>query len=213
MARNKYTEVERELMKSIARNLKKVLWEKGLYQKDLCDLTGLATSTVSDYINARTLISPGNLQIIADALDVQKSQIDSSLGINSDTQTDTVKLPIVGRIACGNGSLAFEDIEGFEVTPRAWIAGGEYFYLRAKGDSMIGARIFNGDLLLIRKQPEVEDGQIAAVMINDEAVLKRVYRNGGQLVLQSENPAYPPIFCPPGEAAIIGKLKRIVIDV
>lgn len=103
---------------------------------------------------------------------------------------------------------------GYEVTPKAWLNGGEYFYLKSKGDSMINARIFEGDLLLIRQQPDVENGEIAAVIINgEEAVLKRVHRNGDQLVLQSENPAYQPIFVPPHEARIIGKLKKIVINV
>jgi repressor LexA len=125
--------------------------------------------------------------------------------------SNLVSLPIVGRVSCGNGNLAFEDIEGYEPTPREWLNGGEHFYLRAKGDSMIGARIHEGDLLLIRKQPEVENGEIAAVLIGEEAFLKRVYKNGDQLVLQSENPAYPPIFCPPTDVKIIGKLKMATI--
>lgn len=124
---------------------------------------------------------------------------------------DMIKIPIVGKISCGNGNLAYEEIEGYEPTPKEWLNGGEYFYLRAKGDSMMGARIYEGDLLLIRKQEEVENGEIAAVLIGDDAVLKRVYRNGDTLVLQSENAAYGPIFCPPADARIIGKLKMNVI--
>lgn len=126
-------------------------------------------------------------------------------------QEDFTYLPIVGRISCGDGILALEDIEAYEPTPKEWLNGGEYFYLRAKGDSMIGARIHEGDLLLIRKQPEVENGEIAAAFIGEDAVLKRVFRNGDQLVLQSENPKYAPIFSPPTEAMIIGKLKMVTI--
>ncbi|WP_031515449.1 LexA family protein [Desulfofalx alkaliphila] len=130
------------------------------------------------------------------------------------TSTETHMLPIVGCISCGNGVLAYEDIEGHEPTPKEWVSSGEHFYLRAKGDSMIGARIYDGDLLLIRKQPEVENGEIAAVLIGgEEVVLKRVYFNGKQLILQSENPSYPPILAPPTEVKIIGKLKKIVINV
>lgn len=127
------------------------------------------------------------------------------------TNGEMVKVPIVGRISCGNGSLAYEDIEGYEATPREWLNGGEHFYLRAKGDSMSGARINDGDLLLIRKQVEVENGEIAAVLIGEDAVLKRVFVNGDQMILQSENSAYPPIFCPPASARIIGKLKMATI--
>lgn len=130
----------------------------------------------------------------------------------SPPDTTVVLVPIVGRISCGNGVFAYEDIEGYEPTPKEWLAGGDHFYLRAKGDSMIGARIHEDDLLLIRKQPVVENGEIAAVMVEEEALLKRVYRNNGQLVLQSENPKYPPIFAPPAETTIIGKLKKVVIN-
>lgn len=127
------------------------------------------------------------------------------------TAESTVKLPIVGQISCGSGGLAFEEIQGYEDTPASWLNGGEYFYLRAKDDSMMNARIFDGDLVLIRSQPEVEDGEIAAVLIDDEAVLKRVYKRDDTLILQSENPQYPPKIVKKG-VQILGKLKKIVIN-
>jgi len=128
---------------------------------------------------------------------------------------EMVNVPIVGRISCGDGVIAYEEIEGFEATPQEWLNGGEYLYLRAKGDSMTGARIFEGDLLLVRKQEEVENGEIAAVLIGEEAFLKRVYRNGDQLILQSESLTnkYEPIYCPPDEVKVIGRLKKIVVEV
>ncbi|OME59455.1 MULTISPECIES: helix-turn-helix domain-containing protein [Paenibacillus] len=129
----------------------------------------------------------------------------------SNNNGEIINLPIYGRICCGNGEIAYEEIEGYEPTPKEWLNGGEYFYLRAKGDSMTGARIYEGDLLLIRAQPDVENGEIAAVLIGDEAVLKRVYKNGEQLVLQAENNNFPPVFVPPSEARILGKLKMNVI--
>ncbi len=77
---------------------------------------------------------------------------------------------------------------------------------------MIGARIHDGDLLLIREQPDVENGEIAAVIIDgEEAVLKRVYRSNGQIVLQAENPSVPPILAPPAKVRIVGRLSRTVI--
>lgn len=126
-----------------------------------------------------------------------------------------VKLPIVGTISCGNGVIAYEDIEGYEEVPRSWLNGGEYFFLRAKGDSMINARIMDGDLLMIRRQDDVENGEIAAVLIDDEAVLKRVYKNNGTIILQSENPKYQPIIITKGDMKnirIIGKLKKVVLN-
>ncbi|RUS42058.1 XRE family transcriptional regulator [Cohnella sp. AR92] len=128
---------------------------------------------------------------------------------------EMVNIPVVGRVSCGNGIIAFEEIERYEATPKEWLNGGEYFYLRAKGDSMTGARIFNGDLLLVRKQEEVENGEIAAVLIGEEAYMKRVYYNGDQIILQSESLTnkYDPIYCPPNDAKIIGRLKKIVVEV
>lgn len=126
-----------------------------------------------------------------------------------------VKLPIVGAISCGNGAIAYEDIEGYEDVPSSWLNGGEYFFLRAKGDSMINARIMDGDLLLIRRQDDVENGEIAAVLIDDEAVLKRVYKNNGTIILQSENPKYQPIVLQKNnmkDVRVIGKLKKVVLN-
>lgn len=126
-----------------------------------------------------------------------------------------VKLPIVGAISCGNGAIAYEDIEGYEDVPSSWLNGGEYFFLRAKGDSMINARIMDGDLLLIRRQDDVENGDIAAVLIDDEAVLKRVYKTDDTIILQSENPMYKPIILNKNDmkdVRIIGKLKKVVLN-
>lgn len=126
-----------------------------------------------------------------------------------------VKLPIVGAISCGNGMLAYQEIEGYEEVPTSWLNGGEYFFLRAKGDSMINAHITDGSLLLIRRQDDVENGEIAAVLIDDDAVLKRVYKSGDTIILQSENPAYKPIILHKDDmknVRIIGKLKKVVLD-
>lgn len=126
-----------------------------------------------------------------------------------------VKLPIVGTVSCGNGVVAYDDIEGYEDVPSSWLNGGEYFFLRAKGDSMINARIMNGDLLLIRRQNDVENGEIAAVLIDGEAVLKRVYKTKDTIILQSENPMYKPIILNKNDmkdVRIIGKLKKVVLN-
>ncbi|MEJ8548448.1 transcriptional repressor LexA [Brevibacillus borstelensis] len=214
MSRRRITDVEKKIMQDIAYNLKSILVRKGLTQKDLSEMTGLSTSAISDYINAKTLMAPNIIQIVAESLEVPAGSISPSLKPVdiSNYEPQMVKLPIVGRISCGTGALAFENVEGYEDTPKAWLNGGEHFYLRAKGDSMINARIHDGDLLLIRKQPEVENGEIAAILIDEEAVLKRVYKNGDSMVLQSENPTYPPIVCSQKNVEILGKLKKIVIS-
>ncbi|MFH5182905.1 LexA family protein [Paenibacillus sp. TAB 01] len=187
-------------------------------QEEVAKKLGVSKQTYSHYENEQRRPS---LDTIRELAAVYQVNIDDIFSDNKENKDDAktltpvggelVLLPIVGKISCGNGNLAFENIEGYEPTPKEWLSSGEYFYLRANGDSMSGARIYDGDLLLIRKQPEVENGEIAAVLIGDTAYLKRVYRNGDTLVLQSENPNYPPVFCPPAETQIIGKLKMNVI--
>lgn len=205
------------LKKEISKNIKKLLKEKGWSQIKLSEISGISKSTLSDYINCKTLINPGNVEKLAKAFNVKKSEIDPSFKTQSIypvAEEKLIEIPIVGQISCGNGMIAYEEIERYETTPQSWVNGGEYFYLRAKGDSMINARIREGDLLLIRRQDDVESGEIAAVLIDEEAVLKRVYKNEqGNVILQSENPKYPPIVLNGDKnIRIIGKLKKVVID-
>ena len=103
----------------------------------------------------------------------------------------TKKFPLLGEIACGKPIFADEKFDTFIEASDSIKAD---FCLRAKGDSMINARIYDGDVVFIREQPMVENGEVAAVIINDEATLKRVYyyKNESKLVLSAENPKYPP---------------------
>ena len=102
----------------------------------------------------------------------------------------TKKVPLVGKIACGEPILAEENFDGTVNIPDYIDAD---FALTCKGDSMRNARILDGDIVFIRQQPDVDDGDIAAVLIDDEATLKRVYKMPGRLVLRPENPSYLPI--------------------
>lgn len=97
------------------------------------------------------------------------------------------KIPLLGAIACGEPILAAENIEALINADENLNAD---FALRCKGDSMINARIFDGDIVYIREQPDVEDGEIAAVLIGEEATLKRVYKYPSKVVLRPENPLY-----------------------
>lgn len=100
------------------------------------------------------------------------------------------KIPLVGTIACGTPILAEENIEEIVDMPEHVHAD---FCLRCRGDSMINARIYDRDIVYIRKQPTVDDGQIAAVLIGDEATLKRVHFFPDHIVLEPENPLYRPL--------------------
>jgi repressor LexA len=188
--------------------------EKGISRMGLANGSGVPyTTIVNFYEKGSENIKLSTLRKLADFFNVSLDYlVDDDLETRTAPSVELVSLPIVGKISCGNGVVALEDIEGYETTPKDWLNGGVYFYLRARGDSMTGARINDGDLLLIRKQAEVEDGEIAAVVIDDEAVLKRVYKQNGTLILQSENPKYPPKIITDGKVQIVGKLKKIVIN-
>ena len=101
------------------------------------------------------------------------------------------KIPILGTIACGNPILAEENYDGYFMIDENLPYSD--FILRAKGDSMIDANIHEGDLVFFRKQNDVDNGTIAAVLIEDEATLKRVNKSNGTLILQPCNTNYNPI--------------------
>ena len=100
-----------------------------------------------------------------------------------------VQVPLIGSIACGTPILAEQNIEARIGVPALWRAD---FALTCHGNSM-AAMIQDGDIVCIRKQPEVENGEIAAVRIGEEATLKRFYRQGDTVMLQAENPAFSPL--------------------
>ncbi|MBQ2771077.1 MAG: repressor LexA [Clostridia bacterium] len=138
------------------------------------------------------------LNIDADALGDGKIEKKSAFASSTDFSIPgllplpkTTKRPLIGTIACGEPVLAEENIEGQVDVPEHIRCD---FVLRCKGDSMIGARIQDGDLVYIHQQPEVEPGEIAAVLLDGtEATLKRFYRSGDTITLVAENPAYAPI--------------------
>ena len=102
----------------------------------------------------------------------------------------TKKVPLLGTIAAGVPIYADENFDGYRECTEDVDAD---FCLKIQGDSMIGARINDGDIVFIKKQPDVDNGEIAAVLIEDEATLKRVYKEKDSLILQAENPKYAPI--------------------
>lgn len=125
----------------------------------------------------------------------------------------TKRIPVIGTVSCGKPILAVENYDEVVQVPDAVPAT---FAVRVKGDSMTGARIFDGDLVFCKEQSVVENGEIAAVLIGEEVVLKRVYRYAGGLELRSENPMYPPMNYEDPEAPdirILGKAVQVLGDV
>ena len=142
----------------------------------------------------------------------EKKAIPSYPGIMPIT---TQRIPLLGEIACGKPIFCNEDRESYVEVGTNIHAD---FCLRCKGDSMTGARIFDGDIVFIREQATVDNGQVAAVIIGDEATLKRVYfyPEKSKLVLQAENAKYEPLVYVGDELSdihILGKAVAFQIDV
>lgn len=183
--------VQNEIGKRIA----ELRRERGLNQEELAELAMLHRVTVAKYETGQ--VEPGALAIgrIADALGVSADELlcrVAKLPPFIHMVKDAV--PIVGEIACGKPITAEQNIEGYAELPDGVTAD---FALRCNGDSMTPT-FQPGDLVLIRQQPEVQPGQIAAVGVDGEATLKRFYTNGGNVVLVADNPAYPPQVYPAG---------------
>lgn len=181
-------------MSEIYDRIKRRRLELGLTVEELAQRMGYKDkSSISKIENGKADIPQSKVVAFARALNTTTAYL-----IGADIPTvpagfsplpDMDTLPRVGRIACGEPILAEQNIEDYDSVPSSWRAT---FTLLCEGDSM-APRIQDGDLVAIRQQKEVENGEIAAVRIGDEATLKRVYLSPGRMVLQPENPQYEPI--------------------
>lgn len=116
-------------------------------------------------------------------------------------------VPLIGRIRAGKPLLAGENLEGYLPLPAEFAAGGEYFILRVEGESMSGAGIRDGDFVIVRRQKTVENGEIAALLLGEEATVKRLYREKNHFRLQPENEQFEPIVV--REVEVLGKITGL----
>ncbi len=175
--------------------IKELRQGRKIKQSELADYLGVAQNTLSYWERGVYDIDNASLKKLADYFGVS---VDSLLGGSADPLSfnnifpiSTKKVPLLGDVACGEPIWAEEQHGEFVAVSQDVDCD---FCLRAKGDSMIGARIFDGDVVFVRKQDTVENGEVAVVIIEDEATLKRVYwyPDQSKLVLSAENPAYAP---------------------
>lgn len=164
-------------------------------QVDIARLLGVSKSTVSSYCAGTQMPRMDKIEALSIHFGIRKSELleTPSWSGSPDNIIPLPKMnrvPLIGTIACGDPILAQENIDEQIDLPEHIHAD---FALRCKGDSMINARIFDGDIVYIRHQPTVLDGQIAAVLIDGEATLKRVRLFDDHIVLEPENPQYRPL--------------------
>ena len=166
----------------------------GMSQTDMADRIGVSKQTLYKYENdIITNIPSDKIEEISALTGVSPAYImgwETNQLPSEVIKLQTKNLPILGSVACGKP--IFDPSDGVQIkVPSSFHAD---FGLYARGDSMIGADIHDGDLVFFVQQPSVENGQIAAVFIDDEVTLKRVYyQQGERLVLQAENSSVPPI--------------------
>lgn len=178
--------------------LRRLREENGLSQEELGAKLGTSRQVISRYETSQRSPKISVVVRLAAALGVPLDYFNEENSVahaikNADSilQIETYKLPLLGDIACGKPIYADEDFESYIEVSTDISAD---FALRAKGDSMTGARIYDGDIVFVRQQPTVDSGDIAVVIIDDEATLKRVYwLRDGSIELRAENPSYPPI--------------------
>ena len=183
----------------LANKLKEMRKAKGLTLESLAEKVGTSRQTIHRYENGTiSNIPPEKVVLLAEALDTTPTRLmgwdeqEEFPTFDNIIAITTKRLPILGDIACGEPIYASEEYESYAVTDASLDAD---FCLRAKGDSMSGARILDGDIVFIRSQSSVDNGEIAAVIIGDEATLKRVYYypSDEKLILSAENPKYAPL--------------------
>ena len=192
----------------------------------MADTFSLSPATISRYTNGQMAAKITTIEAMAKHFSVNPAWLmgydtTRTLQDTSPPSFDNIhpievkKFPLLGEIACGEPIFANEDRESYVLAGTNINAD---FCLKAAGDSMIGARILDGDIVFVKRQDIVDDGDIAAVIIDNEATLKRVYyeRNKNRLTLQSENPKYRP-FSYEGEELnhikILGKAVAFQSDV
>ncbi|MFQ9429045.1 MAG: LexA family protein [Oscillospiraceae bacterium] len=179
--------------KDMAQKIKELRLANDLTLEQVADIVGVGKSTVRKWETGMIAnMRRDKIAALAQALHTTPEYLmgwSTTMEVSNLFKIETKKFRLLGNIACGEPIFANEEKELYVVAGANIKAD---FCLMAKGDSMIGARIYDGDIVFIRQQDIVEDGEIAAVLIEDEATLKRVYydREAGVLSLFAENPKY-----------------------
>lgn len=196
---------------NLANNIKYYRKLNKLTQADLASKLDVAPTAISAWEVGRNKPLMDKIEMMSELFDIRKSDLlgDELLPSNliMVDRASVVRVPILGTIKCGQPILAEENITGYREELSDRLPSGNLFYLRSQGDSMLPT-IPEGSLVLIREQPTVEYGEVAAVLVNGdtEATLKRVKKQGDIVMLIADNPDYPPyVITKDNPARIIGK--------
>ena len=164
--------------------------------REICAATGLSsTSTV--HLHLKTLEERGLIE--------REKGLNRSIRISGEEQSTPV--PVMGRVTAGLPILAVEDIECYVPVAESIRRGRELFALRVMGESMINAGILDGDIIIVHRTPTADNGDIVVALVEDEATVKRFYKEDGHFRLQPENDAFEPIIVE--EVLLLGKVVAL----
>lgn len=178
----------------IARRIRTARIDAGLTQAQAADAAGISYQAISNYERGINKIDVEILMKLCSLYNISILDIISPSDQVTNLQPAdlTPTIPVVASVAAGNGMCAVADFEGYHIAPPGLKNHDEYCYFRVKGESM-APDIKDGELVLVHLQPEVENGEIAVVIVNGEdGLVKRVQYQDDCMVLLSSNPAYPP---------------------
>jgi len=200
----------------IAKYIESTLIKIGMKPSELANRIGVDRSTITRYFNGTRKISMEDIPKIANAIGISPMELlsdekDEQATNIIEVSQKTVRIPILGKIACGDPILVEENYEDYRVVIAEGLPSGKLVYLEAKGNSM-HPTIPDGSFVLIREQKEVENGEIAAVRLNgnEEATLKRVKKQGDLIILMPDNNEFEPIIINElNPAEIIGKAIEV----
>lgn len=187
--------------------LRQALEFRNMSQSELSRLSGIGKSAISQYLSGEYEAKQENIYLMSKPLNVNPAWL---MGFDVPMVGDEINrgIPIIGTIAAGTPILAEENIEDYFVIDNRANAD---FGLKVKGDSMINANIYNGDIAFIKKQPDLENGEIGAILLDNEATLKRFSKTNDSIILQAENPNmtdWPRVYTD-GNIRVLGKLVGV----
>ena len=197
MSQEKITPKQQEILEYIKETILKKGYPPAV--RDICEAVNLkSTSSVHSHLETlerngyirRDPTKPRTIEIIDDCFNLARREV--------------VNVPLLGTVAAGMPLLAQENIENYFPIPTEMLPDKEVFMLRVKGDSMIEAGIFNGDLIFVEKTVTAENGEIVVALLDDSATVKRFYKENGHYRLQPENSSMEPIIV--DEVQILGKV-------
>lgn len=175
-----------------------ILREKNITPKELSEKTGIPKSSISQYMSGYAKPKQDRIYLISKALDINPTWLlgyDVNINIEKQTEDIGIKIPILGTVIAGIPVTAVEDIIGYEEISKKMARCGDYFALEIKGDSM-EPKMSKGDIVIVKQQNTVENGQIAIVLVNgDEATVKKVrFRDNGIELIAFNSYVYEPHF-------------------